>query len=68
MSNEFPLSDRYGDEMQNPAFSAREYERAMSLLPQERAYFGQDDAAWRCAEDLRALRDENGFPEEPEEN
>ena len=51
MSNEFPLSDRYGDEMQNPAFSAREYERAMSLLPQERAYFGQDDAAWRCAEE-----------------
>ena len=53
MSREFPLSDRYGDETQNPALQAREYERSDALLPEERALFG--------------LGDENGFAEEEEE-
>ena len=39
MSREFPLSDRYGDETQNPALQAREYERSDALLPEERALF-----------------------------
>lgn len=67
MSNEFPLSDRYGDETQNPALQAREYEQSDSLLPEERALYGKGDDARRRAEDLGRLRDENGFAEAGEE-
>lgn len=67
MSREFPLSDRYGDETQNPALQAREYERSDALLPEERALFGLGGQARRRAEALGRLCDENGFAEEEEE-
>ena len=50
MSREFPLSDRYGDETQNPALQAREYERSDALLPEERALFGLGAPARRGPE------------------
>ena len=43
MSREFPLSDRYGDETQNPALQARRRAEALSRLCDENGFAEEEE-------------------------
>lgn len=66
MSREFPLSDRYGDETQNPPCRRGSTSGATRCCPRSARSSASAGQARRRAEALSRLCDENGFAEEEE--